>query len=263
MSSDEGVLFIEDPLLRAGFVKLPKLILRATNLSRDAKLLYALLLDYAWQEERCFPGHARLAADLQATDRSVRTWMKELITGGYISQRRRGRGQTNVYTLLRIRPEKSSALKPTPDPRPEKSSGLELPVFSAPEPAIFSGNKDAVEQDSTEQDTAFEGFEDIDEPLDLSDWYPTLDKVIRDTSRSLKDLPHWKSNQTRARRLVYDRSVDDDVAADLARETAAECSARKVGMAYFYRMLEQRLEEHLAAHPKQSLAGRYAHLVRR
>ena len=39
-----GTLLIEDQSLRHGFIQLPKAILYARNLSRHAKILYAVLL---------------------------------------------------------------------------------------------------------------------------------------------------------------------------------------------------------------------------
>ncbi len=64
---EQDTLICEDEGLDRGFVMLPHRLLRATNLSRDAKLLYAVLLSYAWQKGRCFPGYGRLCADLQAS----------------------------------------------------------------------------------------------------------------------------------------------------------------------------------------------------
>jgi hypothetical protein len=87
----------EDTALPRGFVQLPKAVLYAHNLSRDAKLLYAVLLGYAWQEQRCFPGYQRLCADLEASENAVRTWMRELEAAHLLSQRRRGQGRTNLY----------------------------------------------------------------------------------------------------------------------------------------------------------------------
>jgi hypothetical protein len=90
-------MLVEEASLPRGFVQLPKLVLYAHNLSRDAKLLYAVLLGYAWQERRCFPGYQRLCADLDASENAVRTWMRELEDAHLISQRRRGQGRTNLY----------------------------------------------------------------------------------------------------------------------------------------------------------------------
>ena len=60
-----GSLAVASAALRGGFVLLPRTLLHAPGLSRDAKLLYAILLSYAWQQGSCFPGYARLQADLQ------------------------------------------------------------------------------------------------------------------------------------------------------------------------------------------------------
>jgi hypothetical protein len=96
-------ILVEDASLPRGFVQLPKQVLYACNLSRDAKLLYAILLGYAWQEQRCFPGYQRLCADLDASENAVRTWMRELEDTHLISQRRRGQGRTNLYLFHDLR----------------------------------------------------------------------------------------------------------------------------------------------------------------
>ena len=75
---DYHPLSVEGPALQRGFVQLPKLVLYAQHLSRDAKLLYAVLLGYAWQEQRCFPGYQRLCDDMNASENMVRKYMREL-----------------------------------------------------------------------------------------------------------------------------------------------------------------------------------------
>jgi transposase-like protein len=94
---DPDTIHVEETSLPRGFVQLPKAVLYARHLSRDAKLLYAVLLGYAWQEHRCFPGYRRLCADLDACENAVRKWMRELEDAHLISQRRRGQGRTNLY----------------------------------------------------------------------------------------------------------------------------------------------------------------------
>lgn len=103
---DPHTLIIEDPTLYHGFVQLPKLVLYARNLSRDAKLLYAVLLGYAWQEKRCFPGYGRLCDDMDASENMVRKYMRELEAVHLLSQRRRGQGRTNMYLLHDLRTAK-------------------------------------------------------------------------------------------------------------------------------------------------------------
>src|SRR4051794_99870 len=87
---EANTLIIEDASLAYGFIQLPKQILYAKNLSRDAKILYAVLLGYAWQEQRCFPGYSRLCNDMGASENMVRKYMRELEAVALLSQRRRG-----------------------------------------------------------------------------------------------------------------------------------------------------------------------------
>jgi hypothetical protein len=124
---EPNTLLLEDATLAHGFVLLPKLILYACNLSRDAKLLYAVLLGYAWQEQRCWPGYTRLCADLDASENAVRKWMRELEAVHLLSQRRRGLGLSNLYTLHDLRTAKIEVQEPhkTKGQEPRKTEGLE------------------------------------------------------------------------------------------------------------------------------------------
>ena len=56
----------------------PNVVLTKPELSVGAKLAYAMVLKYAWQDNYCFPGQAKLAEDMGAGERSVRTYLKEL-----------------------------------------------------------------------------------------------------------------------------------------------------------------------------------------
>jgi hypothetical protein len=100
---DHDTIVIEDAVLCRGYVQLPKLVLYARHPSRDAKLPYAVLLGYAWQEQRCFPGYQRLCADLDASENMVRKCMRELEAVHLVSQHRRGQGRTNIYILHDLR----------------------------------------------------------------------------------------------------------------------------------------------------------------
>ena len=84
----------------AGFVRLPRAVLRAPGLSDRAKLLYALLLDYARQDGCCWPGLARLRADLGGGHNQLARAVRELEAAGLIARRRRGFGRTTVYSFL-------------------------------------------------------------------------------------------------------------------------------------------------------------------
>lgn len=97
----DGVI-VDDETLRQGFTLVPNVILRYPGISFGAKLCYAMLLSYAWQKDRCFPGQDRLGADLGVTARSVQTYLAELKQCGIIEVSQRGLTKTNVYRLPRI-----------------------------------------------------------------------------------------------------------------------------------------------------------------
>jgi len=77
----------------------PNHVLVSDRLSPGSKLEYAMLLKYAWQNDRCFPGQERLANDMGVTDRSVRTYLQELEKQKFITIKQRGLGKPNLYEL--------------------------------------------------------------------------------------------------------------------------------------------------------------------
>jgi len=111
-------IIVEDPTLAAGFTQIPNQILRRPDLSAGAKLTYMMLLSYAWQHDRCFPGQERLATDMGASERSIRTYLKELQECGLISVRRRGLNLTNLYVLHGPGPADISGPGRHPSPGP-------------------------------------------------------------------------------------------------------------------------------------------------
>ncbi len=143
---EPDTLLLEDQTLRYGFVQLPKQILYARNLSRDAKLLYAVLLGYAWQEGRCFPGYHRLCEDMGASENMVRKYMRELEAVNLLRQKRRGLGKTNIYTLRDLRTSKIEVQEP------QEAAVQERRKSAAPDPAKSAGEIETVEKESEEVD---------------------------------------------------------------------------------------------------------------
>ena len=88
-----------DALSQAGFTQVPNHVLRSTKISPGAKLAYAMLLSYAWQNDFCFPGQQRLAKDMGSGVRSVVRFIKELTAEEFVVIRKRGQGRTNLYEL--------------------------------------------------------------------------------------------------------------------------------------------------------------------
>jgi hypothetical protein len=88
-----------DPATQFGFTQVPNFILTKKDVSVGAKLAYAMLLKYAWYDDGCFPGQAKLAGDMGAGERSVRTYLKELEAADLLQITQRGLGKTNLYRL--------------------------------------------------------------------------------------------------------------------------------------------------------------------
>src|ERR1041384_6687149 len=88
-----------DPVTRHGFTQVPNFILTKKGVSVGAKLAYAMLLKYAWDNDACFPGQVKLAGDMGAGERSVRTYLKELEHAALLKIKQRGLGKTTLYRL--------------------------------------------------------------------------------------------------------------------------------------------------------------------
>jgi hypothetical protein len=88
-----------DLATRFGFTQVPNFLLTNPQLSVGAKLAYAMLLKYAWSDDACFPGQQKLATDMGAGERSVRTYLKELEEANMLEVTQRGLGKTNLYRL--------------------------------------------------------------------------------------------------------------------------------------------------------------------
>ncbi len=88
-----------DLVTRHGFTQVPNFILTKSDISVGAKLAYAMLLKYAWDNDACFPGQLTLAQDMGAAERSVRTYLKELEKIELLEIKQRGLGKTNLYRL--------------------------------------------------------------------------------------------------------------------------------------------------------------------
>ena len=128
---DIGHIVAPAALAPRGFVQLPRAVLFHPDLSDGAKVLFGALLSYAWQEGSCFPGQARLADDLDVTERTIRNRLRELEGAGVLCVRQRGQGKTNVYLLLCPgEPEAGERSTPPPDARNEVSAqtGNQIPV---------------------------------------------------------------------------------------------------------------------------------------
>jgi hypothetical protein len=95
-----------DPVVQGGFTQVPNFILEHPELSVGAKVIYAMFLRYAWHNEKCFPGQARLAEDIGMSIGRVNQFIKELEASDLIAITKRGQGKTNLYTVkFRVKPK--------------------------------------------------------------------------------------------------------------------------------------------------------------
>lgn len=92
-------LVFRDKSYKHGFIQFPNNVLRDGSLSDNAKLVYGLLLSYAWQDNECFPGHERLASHLGCERKKIVRGLEELKHRRLISWTRRGQGLPNVYVI--------------------------------------------------------------------------------------------------------------------------------------------------------------------
>ena len=88
-----------DALSQNGFTQVPNCMLKSNKLSPGAKLTYAMLLSYAWQNEFCFPGQETLAEDMGSGLRSVVRYIRELEDAKFLKIKKLGQGRVNLYEL--------------------------------------------------------------------------------------------------------------------------------------------------------------------
>jgi hypothetical protein len=94
-----------DELIIEGWdwVPMPMGVLTDHRLSPMARILFGLLVHHGKSQERCFPGHARLAAMAGIAERSVAKPLRELEVAGWITRHRRNRPDgtrtSDGYTL--------------------------------------------------------------------------------------------------------------------------------------------------------------------
>jgi hypothetical protein len=95
-----GSIYIQNETLRRGFTSTPNRVLCNAALSMGARFVYTLLLSYAWQEDRCFPGQERLARDVGCSVRTVQRYLAELEDAGEIHVIQQGLQRPNIYVIL-------------------------------------------------------------------------------------------------------------------------------------------------------------------
>jgi len=89
-----------DPALQAGFTQVPNCILRDPSLSAGARVTYALLSSFAWQDDECWVGQKKLGMLAGVGDRMIRKYLDELEEAALIEIHRQGQTKPNRYVLF-------------------------------------------------------------------------------------------------------------------------------------------------------------------
>jgi hypothetical protein len=112
-----NTITFDDDLMAQGFTQIPNVILEDGNITPQAKVLYQLLLRFAWKEDHAFPGQETLCDMMGFRKKdSVRKYLNELKELNLLDWKQRGLNKTNVYTILtRTTPR----LEPQPSGFPE------------------------------------------------------------------------------------------------------------------------------------------------
>jgi len=95
-----GQIVVKNKQMAGGFIQLPKFILLNKDLSTTAKLCYAGLLNFAWQEDHCFPGIIQFSDTIGLNKDTASKGLKDLETSNFIKIKRWGQGKNNTYYLL-------------------------------------------------------------------------------------------------------------------------------------------------------------------
>lgn len=101
---ERHTIVVLNQALKHGFAQIPRYVLCDHKLSFGARLTYAVLLSYAWQEGSCFPGQQRMSNDLGVTRQMINYYLVNLRRHKYIDWERRGLGKTNIYYILDYQP---------------------------------------------------------------------------------------------------------------------------------------------------------------
>lgn len=101
----ERTVILDDEGLRSlrGFTQIPNVILKHPKLSSGAKIVFAVLLSYAWEKDFCWPAQRRLAADTHCSVRQVQRLLAELKTAGIVTWTNSGLNRPNIHRILHQR----------------------------------------------------------------------------------------------------------------------------------------------------------------
>ena len=72
---------------------------KAAGVHHSVRMLYCILLSYAWDTGYCFPSQETLAQHMDCTTRTIRRYLATMQEHKLVSVKRRGLGDSNIYHL--------------------------------------------------------------------------------------------------------------------------------------------------------------------
>ena len=96
----------ENDLMKGGFAALPYRVMKNTDLSVGARLTYAFLLMYGWQEGSSHARQIKMAEAIGISRRQMQRYLYELRDEGAIRIDRHDKRFNNTYVILDTKPSK-------------------------------------------------------------------------------------------------------------------------------------------------------------
>jgi len=119
---------LEFPVKNQTFASVPNWIMKRTEISGDAKILYGRLFQYKGKGNFIFPKRETLAEEIGVHVRAVDRFLRELTKHNLIAIKQVGCNRSNQYTIL-----PHIWMKSAQTYQPKKSSVVECPKSSTPE----------------------------------------------------------------------------------------------------------------------------------
>ncbi|MBV8893004.1 MAG: helix-turn-helix domain-containing protein [Acidobacteria bacterium] len=88
-----------DPVSAGGFTQVPNILLKDPKVSANAKVVYSMLLSYAWNNAYVFPGQERLGEDIGLSQPTIARAVKELEQQGWLEIQRRGEDRAKPTSM--------------------------------------------------------------------------------------------------------------------------------------------------------------------
>ena len=101
----DRVIF-ENEFMKGGFAAFPYRIMKEKSLSIGARLAYAFLLMYGWQEGRSYAGQEKMASAMGVSSRQMQRYLYELRDKNFIRIERNDKRYKNTYIILDKKPTK-------------------------------------------------------------------------------------------------------------------------------------------------------------